>query len=50
MKAEPTVEVMPEIPDASTPEFKQNKKKYNKYIGKALRSQEKDKINITGKP
>jgi hypothetical protein len=41
---------MPEIPIKSDPEYKNNRKKYNKYIDKALKSQKKDAINITGKP
>ena len=41
MKAAPTVEVMPSLPDENSPEFKQQQKKHKKYIGGALRSQEK---------
>ena len=41
---------MPIIPDKSDPEYKNNRKKYNKYIDKALKSQKKDTINISGKP
>jgi hypothetical protein len=48
MKAEPTVEVMPNIPDR--PEDGESSKKNKKYVGKAVNSQKKDKINITGSP
>ena len=48
MKAEPTVEVMPNIPDR--PEDGESSKKNKRYVGKAINSQKKDKINITGSP
>jgi hypothetical protein len=48
MKAEPTVEVMPDIPN--TPEDQINSKKTKKYVKQAMDSQKKDKINITGNP
>ena len=42
MKAAPTVEVMPQLPDENSPEYKVNKKKHNKYVNKALKSQASD--------
>jgi hypothetical protein len=48
VKAEPTVEVMPEIPN--TPDDETSSKKNKKYIKQAMGSQKKDKINITGNP
>jgi hypothetical protein len=41
---------MPEIPTKNSPEYKDTQKKNKKYLIKALQSQAKDKINITGKP
>ena len=49
MKAS-TVEVMPVIPTKNSPEYVANKKMHNKYVGKALKSQASDRLNITGKP
>jgi hypothetical protein len=45
-----TVEVMPIIPTKNSPEYVENKKRHNKYVGKALKSQASDRLNITGKP
>jgi hypothetical protein len=39
---------MPDIPDR--PEDGESSRKNKKYIGKAVNSQKKDKINITGSP
>jgi hypothetical protein len=48
VKAAPTVEVMPNLPDENSPEYKEQKKKHNKYVNRALKSQEKDpKLNNT---
>jgi hypothetical protein len=43
-----TVEVMPEIPNS--PEDGESSKKNKKYIGRAVNTQKKDKLNITGSP
>jgi hypothetical protein len=40
---------MPEIPTKDSKQFDDSKKN-KKYVIKALKSQAKDKINITGKP
>jgi hypothetical protein len=42
VKAAPTVEVMPNLPDENSPEFKQHRKKHKKYVDRALKSQAKD--------
>jgi hypothetical protein len=42
VKAAPTVEVMPNLPDENSPEYKQQKKKHRKYVDRALDSQRKD--------
>ena len=41
---------MPEIPTKDSKEYTDLQKKNKKYLVKALKSQAKDKINITGKP
>jgi hypothetical protein len=44
--------VLPELPTAESPEFSKDKKKHRKYVGKAVKSQEKDPkdINSPGRP